>query len=53
MLDYGDLAASTYNRTYTVDNFISDISSIQNNYGIYITGPGLTQLASNTWVAKL
>lgn len=53
LLDYGDLAASTYNRTYTVNNFISDISSVQNNYGIYITGPGITQHASNTWVAQL
>lgn len=53
LLDYGDLAASTYNRTYTVSNFISDISAVQNNYGIYITGPGITQLASNTWVAQL
>lgn len=53
LLDYGDLAATIYNCTYTVTNFISDISSIQNNYGIYITGPGITQLASNTWVAQL
>lgn len=53
LLDYGDLAAATYNRTYTVSNFISDISAVQNNYGIYITGPGLTQLAGNTWVAQL
>lgn len=53
LVDYGDLVSTIYNRTYNVTNFISDISLVQNNYGIYITGPGITQNASSTWVAQL
>jgi hypothetical protein len=32
-----------YNRTYTVANFESDISTIRSKYsGLYINGPGIT-----------
>lgn len=43
-----------YNRTYTVANFESDISTIRSKYsGLYINGPGITENANSSWVARL
>lgn len=43
LIDYGDQIQSIYNRTYTVSNYLSDISTIQSSlYYLFVNGPGLT-----------
>ena len=54
LIDYGDSLSSIYNITYTVNNFISDVSTITYSYyGLYVDGPGISENANSSWVNKI
>ncbi len=42
LIDYADQLISIYNRNYTVDNLITDISLINKSVGYPIYAPGIT-----------
>jgi hypothetical protein len=53
LIDFGDQIQAIYNRTYTVTNFLADMSTIYNQYAplLYTNGPGITEAADSSWVS--